>query len=231
MTRALDRSGRSPGAARLLAVTKGISADLAMEAVGLGVTDLGESRIQEAEPKIGIVGVGPRWHLVGHLQTNKAKRAVALFDEIHSIDSERLAQEVARRAAELGRSPVVYVEVNTSGDAAKHGIPPEGAMELTELVASLPPLLLVGFMTIGPLTGGAEGARQAFRRLRGIRDDAAARGLLPADGGLSMGMSDDFEIAIEEGATIVRVGSALFGTGGTGGTGGPRGMDSGAAPE
>jgi PLP dependent protein len=212
MARALDRSGRPPGAARLLAVTKGIPADLVLEAVGLGVTNLGGSRIQEAEPKIGIVGAGPRWHLVGHLQTNKAKRAATLFDEIHSIDSERLAQEVARRAAELERSPVVYVEVNTSGDASKHGIPPEGAMELTELVASLPRLRLAGFMTIGPLAGGDEGARQAFRRLRGIRDDAAERGLVPAGAGLSMGMSDDFEIAIEEGATIVRIGSALFGS-------------------
>ena len=221
MARALDRSGRPPGATRLLAVTKGLPADVAGLALRLGVDDLGESRIQEAEPKIALVGPGPRWHLVGHLQTNKVKRAVALFEEIHSVDSARLAEEIARRAADQGRSPAVYVEVNTSGDAAKHGAPPEDAMPLIERVASLAALRPAGLMTIGPLEGGAEGARRAFERLRRIRDDAVERGLLKQDSGLSMGMSDDFEIAIEEGATIVRIGSALFGSGEPGGAGGP----------
>jgi PLP dependent protein len=211
MARALERAGRPPGAVRLLAVTKGVSADRVLEAFHLGAIEMGESRIQEAEPKIAIVGPGPRWHLVGHLQTNKVKRAVALFEEIHSIDSERLAGEVSKRAAEAGRSPAVYVEVNTSGDASKHGVPPEGALALIERVRSLPALRPAGLMTIGPLEGGAQGARDSFRRLRGLRDLAVERGLLPAEAGLSMGMTDDFEIAIEEGATIVRVGSALFG--------------------
>jgi pyridoxal phosphate enzyme (YggS family) len=211
MARALDRSGRVPGATRLLAVTKGMPADVAGLALQLGVGDLGESRIQEAEPKIALVGPGPRWHLVGHLQTNKVKRAVALFEEIHSVDSVRLAEEIARRAADQGRSPAVYVEVNTSGDAAKHGATPEDAIPLIERVASLSALRAAGLMTIGPLEGGAEGARHSFRRLRHIRDDAVERGFLPRDAGLSMGMSEDFEIAIEEGATIVRIGSGLFG--------------------
>ena len=196
-------------------MTKGVSADRVLEAFRLGAADMGESKVQEADPKIALVGPGPRWHLVGHLQTNKAKRAVSLFDEIHSIDSERLASEVARRAADLGRTPLVYVEVNTSGDAKKHGVPPEGALELIERIRSFPALRPAGLMTIGPLEGGAEGARASFRRLREIRDLAVDRGLLPEGSGLSMGMTDDFEIAVEEGATIVRVGSALFGPRGT----------------
>jgi len=212
MSRVLARSGRAPDAVRLLAVTKGWPAEIAGEAFRLGASELGESRIQEAEPKIARVGAGPRWHLVGHLQTNKVKRAVALFEEIHSIDSVRLAEEISRRAAEQGRAPHVYVEVNTSGDASKHGVSPEGALELVERVTSLPALRPAGLMTIGPLLGGAEGARESFRVLRRIRDEAVERGLLPGGAGLSMGMSHDFEIAIEEGATIVRVGSALFGS-------------------
>ena len=211
IARALVHAGRPPGAVRLLAVTKGVPADRVLEAFHLGVTEMGESRIQEADPKIERVGPGPRWHLVGHLQTNKVKRAVSLFEEIHSIDSERLADEVARRAADLGRSPLVYVEVNTSGDISKQGVAPENALALLEKVRALPALRPAGLMTIGPLEGGAEGARASFRRLREIRDRAVERALLPEGSSLSMGMSDDFEIAVEEGATIVRVGSALFG--------------------
>jgi pyridoxal phosphate enzyme (YggS family) len=210
IARALERSGRPAGAVRLLAVTKGVAAETVREAFRLGAGELGENRVQEAEPKIEVVGPGPRWHLVGHLQTNKAKRAVSLFDEIHSIDSERLADEVGRRAAESGRTLEVYVEVNTSGDPGKHGIALEEAPALIEKVAAVSSLRPAGLMTIGPLEGGATGARDAFRALRRIRDAAVERGTLPAGAGLSMGMTDDFEIAIEEGATIVRIGSALF---------------------
>lgn len=202
-------------------MTKGIEAELVREAVRLGARELGESRVQEAEPKIALVGPGPRWHLVGHLQTNKAKRAVALFDEIHSIDSERLADEVARRAAEAGRTPAVWIEVNTSGDPGKHGVAPEGAPALIERVVAQPVLRPAGLMTIGPLAGGEAGARASFRALRKLRDEGVARGALPPDAGLSMGMSDDFEAAVEEGATIVRVGSALFGAAGAPGGGRP----------
>jgi len=216
IARALERSGRPPGSVRLLAVTKGVVAEVVQEAVRLGATELGESRIQEAEPKIERVGAGPRWHLVGHLQTNKAKRAVRLFDEIHSIDSGRLADEVGRRASEAGRKLDVYVEVNTSGDPGKHGVAPADATALIDRLAPMASIRPAGLMTIGPLAGGSAGARASFRALRRIRDDAIARGALPKDAGLSMGMTDDFEIAIEEGATIVRVGSALFGArGGT----------------
>jgi pyridoxal phosphate enzyme (YggS family) len=196
---------------RLLAVTKGIDAGRVREAFRHGARELGESRVQEAEPKIAEVGPGPRWHLVGHLQTNKAKRAVLLFDEIHSIDSDRLADEVGRRAAEAGRVLDAWVEVNTSGDPGKTGVAPAEALALVERLAGIASLNPAGLMTIGPLEGGEAGARASFRALRSLRDDAMHRGLLPAGAGLSMGMSDDFEAAVEEGATIVRVGSAIFG--------------------
>ena len=211
MARALERSGRPAGSVRLLAVTKGIDAERVREAFRHGAKELGESRVQEAEPKMAEVGPGPRWHLVGHLQTNKAKRAVLLFDEIHSIDSDRLADEVGRRAADAGRVLDAWVEVNTSGDPGKTGVAPGEALGLVERVAGIAALRPAGLMTIGPLEGGEVGARASFRALRGLRDGLITRGLLPADAGLSMGMSDDYEAAIEEGATIVRVGTAIFG--------------------
>ena len=192
-------------------MTKGVPAEIVQEAVRLGVGELGESRVQEADGKVALVGPGPRWHLIGHLQTNKAKRALALFEEIHSVDSVRLAEELSRRAVP-GRVVVVYVEVNTSGDSGKHGATPDEAISLVERVGALPSLQVAGLMTIGPLAGGSEGARESFRLLRRLRDEAVTRGLIPRDAGLSMGMSDDFEIALEEGATIVRIGSALFGS-------------------
>jgi len=186
--------------------------DRVREAIACGLRDLGESRVQEAEGKIAAVGDARavRWHLVGHLQTNKARRAVQLFDEIHSVDSERLVDELARRIEESGRSPACYVEVNTSGETAKQGVAPEGALPLLERIRSSG-LRAAGLMTIGPLEGGLDGARISFRRLARLADEARAAGLLGPESGLSMGMSDDFEVAIEEGATIVRIGSALFG--------------------
>lgn len=203
--------GRSPNSVQLLAVTKGIPTTTIREAKALGLLDFGESRVQETEEKLAGVGEGARWHLVGHLQRNKARRAVQLFDEIHSVDSEDLAEELARRALAAGTSPACYVEVNTSGDAGKFGVAPSGALALLGRVRALPPLRVAGLMTIGPLTGGAEGARASFRALAGLRDEAVRGGILGEGGALSMGMSGDFEIAIEEGATLVRIGSAIFG--------------------
>jgi hypothetical protein len=225
MHAALDRAGRAPYSVRLLAVTKGLPTATVADALALGLSEIGESRVQEAEKKVRELGAQAeggfpignspteraRWHLVGHLQTNKAKKAVELFDEIHSVDSKALAEELARRAAAAGRSPRCYVEVNTSGEPSKHGVPPEDAGDLMRCIRALDPLRLEGLMTIGPLHGGPEGARASFRALARIRDEARAEGTLGESAGLSMGMSDDFEIAIEEGATIVRVGSALFG--------------------
>jgi pyridoxal phosphate enzyme (YggS family) len=209
--RALERAGRPAGAVRLLAVTKGFPVESVRAAMAAGIAEFGENRVQEAERKIPAAGPGPRWHLIGHLQTNKAKRAAGLFDEIHSVDSERIAEAIARHAHEAGREIAVYAEVNASGDASKSGAPPEATPALLERMRGLRGIRPVGLMTIGPLDGGEEGARGAFRLLRRLRDEAVAAGRLPGDAGLSMGMSDDFEIAVEEGATIVRVGTALFG--------------------
>ncbi len=209
--RASARSGRPPGSVRLLAITKGFPAATVREAVALGLREFGENRVQEAEGKIGELDPSLQWHLVGHLQRNKARRAVQLFQEIHSIDSAQLAEEVARRATESSKSVTCLVEVNTSGEASKFGVAPVGALDLLRAAGGLPGIELRGLMTIGPLSGGPEGARRAFRDLAAIRAEATRAGLLAEGSHLSMGMSEDFEIAIEEGATIVRVGSALFG--------------------
>jgi PLP dependent protein len=195
----------------LVAVTKGFGPEAVGAAMGLGVTDFGENRVREAEAKILAVSPRPRWHLVGHLQTNKARRAAELFDVVQSVDSDRLAEELSRRAERAGREMPCLVEVNTSGEAAKYGVSPAEAPALLRRFRELPSLRLRGLMTMGPLGGGPEGARHAFRALRGIRDAAAREGLLSEDSDLSMGMSEDFEVGIEEGATIVRVGTAIFG--------------------
>lgn len=208
---ACARAGRDPASVVLVAVTKGFPADAVREAIALGITDFGENRVQEAEPKILAVSPRPRWHLVGHLQTNKARRVVQLFDEVQSVDSAHLADELAKRAEQAGRVLPCLVEVNTSGEASKFGVEPGGALELLARCRALSALRPHGLMTIGPLGGGPEGARAAFRSLRGLRDRAVGAGLLDADAALSMGMSDDFEIGIEEGATLIRVGTALFG--------------------
>jgi hypothetical protein len=211
IARACARAGRDPTAILLVAVSKGFPAEAVRAAAVLGLTDFGENRVQEAERKIPEIVPRPRWHLVGHLQTNKAKRAVQLFDEIQSVDSVRLAEELDRRAEQERRVVPCLVEVNTSGEESKFGVEPAGAEALLERCRALASLRVHGLMTIGPLARGPEGARQAFRMLAGVRDAAVGRELLPRSTDLSMGMSDDFEIGIEEGATIVRVGTALFG--------------------
>ena len=196
----------------IVAVTKGFGADAVAAALAAGLTDIGENRVQEALDKMARPeAAGAAWHLIGHLQRNKAKRAVRLFEWIHSLDSPEIAGEVSRRAADLKKRLACLVEVNTSGDETKFGVHPEGALSLLRGVTDLGAIEIRGLMTLGPLTGGAEGARRAFRDLASIRKDAARAGLLREDADLSMGMSDDFEIAIEEGATIVRLGVALFG--------------------
>ncbi|HEY7726970.1 MAG TPA: YggS family pyridoxal phosphate-dependent enzyme [Candidatus Eisenbacteria bacterium] len=209
--RACARADRRPGSVLLVAVTKGFPPEAVRAAIGLGVTDFGENRIQEAEAKIAAVSPRPRWHMVGHLQTNKARRAVELFDEVQSVDSGHLAEELSKRADRAGREVPCLVEVNTSGEATKYGVAPAEAPALIRRCGDLSALRLHGLMTIGPLGGGPEGARAAFRTLRAIRDAAAREGLLAGDADLSMGMTEDFEIGIEEGATIIRLGTAIFG--------------------
>lgn len=194
----------------LLAVSKTVPPERLVEALAAGQQLFAENRVQEAEPKIARVP-GARWHLVGHLQSNKARRALELFEVIGSVDSLELAQRLDRLAGELGLERVpVYLQVNVDADPAKEGFAPERIEADLPSVAGLPHLELLGLMTVGQLALDPEEARPTFVRLRELsgRLRLAEPGLAA---GLSMGMSDDFEVAVEEGATLVRVGRALFG--------------------
>lgn len=206
---AAGRVGRDPKAIRLVAVTKGVSLDRIREAIAAGATIFGESRVQEAIPKIEALGPGIKWHLVGHLQRNKAKEAVGVFELIHSVDRFELAQELDRRAAQRGIIQKVLIQVNVARESGKHGVAPEGLEALVGEVAGLPHLLLEGLMVIPPLAADPEGSRPHFRWLA-QRAEELRRGGRPLPE-LSMGMSNDFEVAIEEGATLIRVGTAIFG--------------------
>jgi hypothetical protein len=208
---AAGRAGRDPGSIRLVGVVKTVSAERVQEAVALGLEDLGENRVQEAERKIAVVGRSVRWHMIGHLQRNKAARAVELFDRIHGIDDRELAEALSRHAVRAGRTLPVLVEVNVSGEGSKFGVQPERLPELLDAIVELRGLAVDGLMTVGRMVERAEEARPTFARLRELRDRAAARLGRPLPE-LSMGMSADFEVAVEEGATMVRVGTALFGS-------------------
>lgn len=208
---AARRAGRDPGSVRLVGVVKTLPWETVREAVALGLNDLGENRVQEARLHVGEVGrQAARWHLIGHLQRNKAGQAAELFDRVHSLDSLAAAEALSRRLVGFGRRLPVMVEVNVSGEATKFGVAPEALEALLEPVARLPGLALDGLMTVGAPVSAPDEARPGFARLRALRDRArAATGLeLPE---LSMGMSADFEAAVEEGSTMVRVGTALFG--------------------
>ncbi len=207
---AASRAGREPSSIRLVAVTKTVPAERIRLAVGAGMRVLGENRVQEAAAKIPSVD-GATWHLIGPLQANKARRALELFDVIESVHSIELAERLDRIAIDLGRSRVpVLLEVNVDRDPAKAGFDPDAIEPVRERLDALRTLDVRGLMTIGRLTADQEATRSTFRSLRELsarlRDRWANLG-----SELSMGMSDDFEIAIEEGSTIVRVGRALFG--------------------
>jgi len=205
------RSGRPAGSVTLVGVVKTLPAEAIAAAVALGLTDLGENRVQEAESHQRTVARGAaRWHMIGHLQRNKAGKALELFDVVHGVDGTELAVALDRRALEAGRKLAVLIEVNVSGEASKFGIAPEGAAALAEVVAPLANLQLRGLMTVGAPVARPEDARPGFARLRELRDETAQRLGQPLPE-LSMGMSGDYEIAVEEGATLVRVGTALFG--------------------
>jgi pyridoxal phosphate enzyme (YggS family) len=200
---AAGRSGRDPAAITLIAVSKTWPASAVAQAFAAGITDVGENRVQEALAKMSEFGggSGPRWHLIGHLQTNKVRAVAGQFAILHAIDSERLLRAVAAASALPQR---VMIEVNVSGEATKFGVPPAGLAELVAIAAQLPSIRLEGLMTVAPLAADPEQSRPFFRALR----ELAERHGLPS---LSMGMSGDFEIAVEEGATHVRVGRAIFG--------------------
>jgi len=209
--RACERAGRLPDSVVLVGASKTVPVETLREFVTLGLADLGENRVQEAAPKVAALGrAGLRWHMIGHLQRNKTGKAVELFDRVHGVDDHELASALSARAIAAGRVLPVLVEVNVSGEATKHGIEPGRLEELLSRMRSLPGLAVDGLMTIGRPVARAEDARGDFARLRALRDRmTAATGLdLPE---LSMGMSADFEVAIQEGATFVRVGTALFG--------------------
>jgi PLP dependent protein len=210
---------RDPEEVRLIAISKTHPASVIKRVIEFGALDIGENRVQEAEGKISEIGrEAARWHLVGHLQANKARRAVNLFDFIHSLDSLDLAHRLDRLCREEGREKLaVLVQVDLGHEETKSGV---DESELTHLVENLGPLNrleLTGLMTLPPFFDDPEQSRPFFRRLRQLRDELAVRGAFGGGTGeLSMGMTNDFEVAIEEGATMVRVGTAIFGERGPG---------------
>jgi pyridoxal phosphate enzyme (YggS family) len=208
------RCGRSPSEITLVAVTKTHPVETLRLALSLGLKDLGENRVQEAESKIEQVGRNrTRWHLIGHLQANKVRRSVKLFDVIHSVDSVAIAQKLERNCvAEECAVLQVLIQVDLAGEATKSGIKENELEGLADVITTAEHLRLKGLMTVPPFFAEPEGVRPYFRRLRRLRDVLQARGCFGESiGELSMGMSHDFKIAIEEGATIVRIGTALFG--------------------
>jgi pyridoxal phosphate enzyme (YggS family) len=208
---AAARAGRDPSDIELVAVSKTHPAELIQEAAEAGQEIFGENRVQEALAKIPLLPGKLRWHLIGHLQSNKVRKALPHFELIHGIDSADLAADVDRIAAELGFFPKVLLEVNVSGEGSKHGFHPEELERRFEALLALPRLQVEGFMTMAPLAPEAEASRPCFRSLRALRDKLSARAGIPLPV-LSMGMSGDYEVAVEEGATLVRVGSAIFGS-------------------
>ncbi len=211
IARAAERASRPPDSVTLVAVSKTHPAQAVREAFAAGVRDFGETRGQEAEPKNAATeGRGARWHLVGHLQSNKARRAASLFEMVQSIDSLELGLKLARAGAEDGRTVRGLVEVDLAGEESKFGLPEADLMPTLEGLRGQAGLRLEGLMVLPPFLEDQAALRPFFRRLRELRDRALGEGLLAA-GELSMGMSHDFEVAIEEGATLVRVGTAIFG--------------------
>lgn len=212
IARAAARAGSDPESIRLMAVSKTVEPERIRMALEAGITLLGENYVQEAREKIPSIGRAAQWHMIGHLQTNKVKYVVNLFDWVHSVDRPELAQELNKRALQNDRRLNVLIEVNVSGEASKSGIAPQQATGLARLISTLPGLKLQGLMTMPPYPDNPEDSRPYFVALRNLRDEirkAAIPGISMDE--LSMGMTDDFEIAIEEGATIVRVGRAIFG--------------------
>jgi pyridoxal phosphate enzyme (YggS family) len=211
---AAQRTNRSGDQITLVAISKTHPAAVLSAGLSAGITDLGENRVQEAEGKIMELGrAAARWHLVGHLQSNKAARAVQLFDCIHSLDSVDLARRLDRVCVAEERAELpVLVQIDLGGEATKTGIDPRHLPELLEAVKSCARLRLLGLMTLPPYFENADCGRPYFKTLRELRDQLHAQGYFgELSGELSMGMSHDFEIAIEEGATMVRVGTAIFG--------------------
>ena len=210
---AAERANRPPDEITLIAISKTHGAAIVLEALAAGVTDLGENRVQEAGLKINEVGrKAARWHLVGHLQTNKARRAVELFDIIHSVDSVALVEKLESLCVDTERRELpVLVQVDLAGEPTKSGVDSASLTTLLDTFSGCDRVRLVGLMTLPPFLEDPECTRPFFKALRHLRDELKAQGHFRGPGELSMGMSHDFEVAIEEGATMVRVGTAIFG--------------------
>lgn len=211
MREAHARAGRkAEDAVQLVAVSKTHPPESILEALEAGVVVFGENRVQEARAKIPLLPSRCRWHFIGHLQKNKVRQALPLFELLHGVDCLSIARDIDRIAAELGLFPKILLEVNVAGESTKFGFSPEQLRSEIEALLELPRLQITGLMTIPPPVPKPELSRKNFIALRQLRDEISASARLPLPE-LSMGMSDDYEVAIEEGATFVRIGSALFG--------------------
>lgn len=206
---AAERAGRDAETIKLVAVTKNVGIPKIREAIAGGVTIIGENRIQEAREKFNEIGSTVQWHFIGHLQTNKVKYLFDIFSLIHSVDSLPLAEEIQKRAEKKGIKTDILIEVNLSGEKTKFGISPEKVIALARDISKLKNINLKGLMTIPPFSESPEDSRQYFGMLRTLVTDVKKDGIKINE--LSMGMSNDFEVAIEEGATIIRIGTAIFG--------------------
>lgn len=208
---AAAKTGRKGQDVRLVAVTKGVKIERIREALEAGLALLGENRVQEAQDKTAAIGAGAEWHMIGHLQTNKAKTAVELFSLVQSLDSLKLAQKLSQEAQALNKTLRILLEVNVSGEEQKHGFGPDELYGIFGQIAALPALKIEGLMGMAPNTEDAGPRREAFKKLKGLF--IVCKGLKHPGvemQTLSMGMSDDYEIAVEEGANMVRIGRALF---------------------
>lgn len=212
MAQAALRSGRNPEGVKLVAVSKRIPIERIIPAIEAGIEILGENYVQEALEKFNQIGLKVHWHMVGHLQKNKAKYVANIFDMVHSVDSLELAQELNKRAANLNKTLAILIQINLSKEITKKGLGKEQLYHLAEQIALLPNLCLKGLMTMPPYFPDPEEVRPYFRELRKLRDEIErqSQGKLQLKE-LSMGMSYDFQVAIEEGATLVRIGTAVFG--------------------
>lgn len=210
MAAACARAGRDPSSVTLLAVTKTQPAEVVSEAARLGLALFGENKVQEAKGKIPLCSGRLAWHMIGHLQTNKVREAVTLFSMIQSVDSLNLAEEINKRAEQASKTMPILLEVNIVGEASKFGYKPEQLLIDFEKLNAFPRVEIHGLMTVPPWTPLPERVRPVFRRLRELKEECEKILGAPVPH-LSMGMTGDFEVAIEEGATLVRIGTALFG--------------------
>lgn len=209
---ACRKAGRSTNDIHIIAVTKYVSVGATAEVVKHGIREIGENRLQDAAPKREAIGDEASWHFIGHLQTNKVKDVIGKFAYIHSLDRPSLAAEIDKKAAALGIEAKCFIQVNVSGEESKYGLAPESLFSFAESLKSHGNIRVVGLMTMAPLEAEPEATRPVFRGLRELRDELNRRSILPYEvTHLSMGMSNDFEVAIEEGATWIRLGTVLVG--------------------